>query len=57
MFVTVINIALVFVNLYSIGVSESKLQIVQEKLDDLSMLEERIKHIAENLDSCPYRQD
>lgn len=49
---TVINLALVLVNLYSIGVSEHKVQILEDKLDDLAMIEERIRHIAENLDSA-----
>lgn len=49
---TIINLALVLVNLYSVGVAEHKVQILDEKLDDLAMIEERLKHIAENLDSA-----
>lgn len=48
----ILNIALVLVNFYSLGVSEKKLEIIDEKLTDLAMLETEIKHIAENLDSA-----
>lgn len=48
---TVVNIALVLVNLYSVGVSEKKIEIIEEKLADMAMLEARVKHICDNLDS------
>lgn len=50
--VTVINIALLLVNLYSVGVAEKKLSIIDEKLDDLAVIESQIKHFAESLDSA-----
>lgn len=49
---TIINIALVVVNLYSVGMAEKKLDLLDDKLTDMAMLEERVKHICENLDSC-----
>lgn len=49
---TVINVTLILVNLYSVGVAEKKLSIIEEKLDDLSMLEKKVQHLCENLDSC-----
>lgn len=49
---TVVNIALVLINLYSLGCADRKLDIVQEKLDDMAMLEQRVRHICDNLDSC-----
>lgn len=49
---TIINLALVFVNFASIGAAEKKLEIIDDKLQDMAMIEERVKHICENLDSC-----
>lgn len=49
---TVINMTLILVNLYSVGVAEKKIQIIEEKLDDLAMLEKKVSHLCENLDSC-----
>lgn len=49
---TIINLGLIVVNLYSIGCAEKKMQVIDEKLDDLAMIETKIKHLCENLDSC-----
>lgn len=48
---TILNCGLILVNLYCIGLSGKKLEIIEDKLNDLSMIEERIKHVCENLDS------
>lgn len=48
----VVNLALIMVNLYSIGVAEKKLSIIDEKMNDLAVLEAKINHLCENLDSC-----
>ena len=49
---TVINMTLILVNLYSVGLAEKKMSIIDEKLDDLAMLEKKVEHLCENLDSC-----
>lgn len=48
---TCLNVALVIVNLYSVGIAQKKIEIIEEKLDDMAMLEKRVEHIADNLDS------
>lgn len=48
----VLNIALFLVNVYSIGVNQKKLEIIEDKLQDMAMIEERLKHYMENLDSA-----
>lgn len=50
--ITLINLTLVLVNLYSVGVSQKKMEIIDEKLEDLSMLEKRIANLCENVDSA-----
>ena len=50
--IIILNIMLFLVNLYSIGVNQKKLDIIEDKLQDMAMLEERLKHYLDNLDSC-----
>lgn len=49
---TILNISLLLVNLYSVGVSEKKLQEIEEKMDDMACIEDRINHLLVNLDSA-----
>ena len=50
--ITTINLALILVNLYSVGCAEKKLEAIEDKLDDLAVIEERLKHLCENMDSA-----
>lgn len=49
---TVCNIFLLLANLYSIGLANKKMEIIEDKLEDMSMLEKRVAHICDNMDSA-----
>lgn len=49
---TILNISLLLVNLYSVGVSEKKLQEIEEKMDDMACVEVKLRHLLEDLDSA-----
>lgn len=53
----ILNCAILLCNIYTLGLTGKKVEIIEEKIADMSMVEERIKHLCEDLDSafCNFR--
>lgn len=51
MILFILNLAILLCNLYSLGASYKKFEVIDEKLDDMAMMEKRISHLCDNLDS------